>query len=316
VLDFAKIEAGKLTLSMEPVILGRVLEDSLKLIHPQSEERGVEVSCDMGTLGNYAVYADNTRLKQALLNLMSNAVKYNRETDGRVRISLQGLPEEKVRISVEDNGLGIPDASRDEVFQPFNRLGADRGAIEGSGVGLVITKQLVEMMGGSIDFLSREGEGSCFWIDIPIAKDGQLGVSQRAANAFSEKRRELLVTQRKRILYIEDNISNTRLFSKLIEKFEVLEVIVCTQPLVGIYTARTEVPDMIVLDINLPELDGYEVLEVLLKDPITQDIPVVALSANAMAVDIQKGGKAGFVDYLTKPIDVNRVIDVFNTHLA
>jgi PAS domain S-box len=314
VLDLAKIEAGKMTLSLEPVIPNRALDDCLKLVLPMAEERGIHISVDSGANGERPIFADNTRLKQALINLVSNALKYNRR-DGKVTISLEKIESSMMRISVQDTGKGIPEDKRDQVFQPFNRLNQELGAVEGSGVGLVITRRLVEMMQGRIDFTSVENVGSCFWIDLPLAGDGELSVSARAEDVFSSRRHELNIEGSRRILYIEDNPANTRLFAKIVDRFEQLSVSTVMEPLLGIYEARTAPPDLIVLDINLPDLDGYEVLEVLLNDTRTQNIPVVALSANAMSVDINKGMQAGFVDYLTKPVDVNRLIEVFNTHL-
>jgi len=314
VLDLAKIEAGRMTLSLEPVIPDRVLDDCFKLVQPLAEERGVTLIRQTGDLGERAIFADNTRLKQAIINLMSNAIKYNRE-NGSVTVALELSDSGAMRILVRDTGLGIPEDMRENVFEAFNRLNAECGAVEGSGVGLVITKRLVEMMQGSIDFTSVENVGTQFWLELPLAKEGEKGISARAEDAFSEKRQELLVEGDRRILYIEDNPANTRLFSKIIEKFPHLHVGTVMEPLVGIYEARTAPPDIIVLDINLPDLDGYEVLEVLKNDDRTKNIPVIALSANAMSLDIKKGLQAGFVDYLTKPVEINRLIEVFNKHL-
>jgi len=315
VLDLAKIEAGRLSLSLEPVIPSRVLDDCLRLVQPLAEERGIDVSLQLGSFGEMPVFADNTRLKQALINLICNAVKYNREA-GKVTIALEMASPDKMRILVRDTGLGIPAEHRAQVFEPFNRLSAECGSVEGSGVGLVITKRLVEMMQGTIDFSSVENVGTQFWIDLPIAREGEKGVSARAEDAFSAKCSELVVEGSYRILYIEDNPANTRLFEKIIDRFEQLSVTTVMEPLIGIYEARTAPPDIIVLDINLPDLDGYEVLEVLKNDERTKDIPVVALSANAMSMDVKKGLQAGFVDYLTKPVEVNHLIRVFNAYLS
>ncbi|WP_245792067.1 hybrid sensor histidine kinase/response regulator [Teredinibacter waterburyi] len=315
VLDLARIEAGKLTLSLEPVIPERVLDDCFRLLQPLAEERKVRLLRQGESLGQITLFADNTRLKQALINLISNAIKYNRVA-GEVVVSLEQPNSSHLRILIRDTGYGIPEDKHSQVFEPFNRLNADRGVIEGSGVGLVITKRLVEMMKGQIGFQSKDGAGSQFWIDLPIAKDGEMAVSIRADEAFSAKRRELQLSRRCKVLYIEDNPANTRLFEKIIARFEQLEVKTIMEPVLGLYEARTNPPDIIVLDINLPDLDGYEVLEILKSDALTSAIPVVALSANAMALDVKKGLGAGFADYLTKPVDVNRLIDVFNRHLT
>ncbi|SMF02423.1 PAS domain S-box-containing protein [Alteromonadaceae bacterium Bs31] len=311
VLDLAKIEAGRMSLSLEPVVPERVMSDCLKLLQPLAEDNGIQLSVELGTLGTTPIFADYTRLKQALINLASNAIKYNRK-NGKVVIALDRAGPEAMRILVRDTGHGIPESQQEHVFEPFNRLEAECGSIEGSGVGLVITKRLIEMMQGHIDFHSVENTGTQFWIELPLAKEGEEGVSALAEAAFSEKRTELTVQGDYRILYIEDNPANTRLFEKIIERFAQLSVTTAMEPLLGIYEARTAPPDIIVLDINLPDLDGYEVLEVLKNDTRTKDIPVVALSANAMSMDVHKGLQAGFVDYLTKPVEVNRLIAVFN----
>ncbi len=311
VLDLAKIEAGRMTLSLEPVVPERVLNDSLTLLKPLAEENDIELSVQLGELGATPIFADFTRLKQALINLGSNAVKYNRK-NGKVVIALELAGPDAMRILVRDTGYGIPEAQREQVFEPFNRLNAECGAVEGSGVGLVITKRLVEMMQGKLDYHSVVNTGTQFWVELPLAKEGEEGVSARAEAVLSEKRKELAVEGDFRILYIEDNPANTRLFEKIIDRFEQLSVTTVMEPLLGIYEARTAPPDIIVLDINLPDLDGYEVLEVLKNDARTKNIPVVALSANAMSIDVNKGLKAGFIDYLTKPVEVNRLIEVFN----
>lgn len=315
VLDLAKIEAGRMSLSLEPVVPNRVFDDCLRLVQPLAEKGSISVSCQPGMFGETPVFADYTRLKQALLNLLSNAVKYNRD-GGKVVVALELVGKETMRFRVRDTGVGIPAAYHDKVFEPFNRLSAECGAVEGSGVGLVITKRLIEMMQGKIAFISEQGVGSEFWVELPLAKEGDKGVADRADDVFLTKREELVIEGDRRILYIEDNPANTRLFAKIIDRFEQLTVSTVTEPLVGIYEARTAPPDLIVLDINLPDLNGYEVLEVLQNDDRTKCIPIVALSANAMSLDVKKGLQAGFVDYLTKPVDVNRLIQVFNEHLA
>lgn len=315
VLDLSKIEAGRMAVSLEPVHLTPLLEECLRLVAPLALERNVTVELDSLSDTCLPVFADNTRLKQALINLISNAVKYNVD-NGKVLISIANGANQTLRIRVKDTGRGIPEDRQAEVFEPFNRLNAEFGAVEGSGVGLVITKRLVEMMNGALGFESTPDEGSCFWIDLPLAGEGAKAVSALAEAVLANKRVELNIPDVRRILYIEDNPANTKLFEKIIDRFEMLKVRTVMEPLVGIYEARTTQPDLIVLDINLPDLDGYEVLQVLKNDSLTKRIPVVALSANAMSLDVNRGLEAGFADYLTKPVDVNQLIEVFNTLLA
>ena len=255
--------------------------------------------------------ADHVRVKQALLNLLSNAVKYNR-VGGEVEVLLSAQTEQQLRISVRDTGRGIPAQRQVEVFQPFNRLSAENSNVEGSGVGLVITKQLVEMMNGKLNFTSIEGTGTTFWMDFPMAT--QWNIENISSPVFN-KDYSLAVLQVKRrckVLYIEDNPTNIRLLQQIFTCYPQLELDIAEEAFLGIYKTRSQQPDLVILDINLPGMDGYQVLEVLKNDPTTREIPVIGLSANAMPYDIERGLSSGFYDYLTKPVDIHRLIDVFN----
>jgi PAS domain S-box-containing protein len=315
VLDLAKIESGKMTVSLEPVLASRVAIECFTLLQPQADARGISFYINLHNLESTYIIADNVRLKQALINLIGNAIKYN-SMGGEVELSFQLIENNQLRILVRDNGHGIADNRQGEVFQPFNRLNAEYSKIEGSGVGLVITKQLVEMMQGRLDFLSSEGVGTEFWIDLPLCsewnQDHLPGKSKQAQRAVAE----LSVQGVKKVLYIEDNPSNIRLLQQIFLRYPQLELDIAEEAFLGIYKARSQQPDVIILDINLPGMDGYETLSVLKRDPITSDIPVVGLSANAMPYDIERGKKAGFYDYLTKPVEIYQLIQTLNELLG
>ncbi len=310
VLDLAKIESGRMTFSLEPVLVSRVVAECFTLIKPQADTSSITLQANVKRLESTYVVADNVRLKQALLNLISNAVKYN-QVGGEVEVSLSERDGNCLRISVRDTGKGIPASRQDEVFQPFNRLNAEYSNVEGSGVGLVITKQLVEMMGGKLAFESTEGVGTEFWMDLPLSTEWNqdLVVSRREYEGAAERQPEALeLSEPRTILYVEDNPSNIRLMQQILSRYPQLTLEVAEEAFLGIYKARSEQPDVIILDINLPGMDGYEALSVLKRDPVTMDIPVVGLSANAMAYDVERGKKAGFYDYLTKPVEINHLV--------
>lgn len=318
VLDLAKIESGRLSLSIEPLSPVDLIQECLRLLKSQAEAKNVQLCLQTNNLTHQVLNADRVRLRQVFLNLIGNAVKYNRE-NGKVLINCSLEDSHYFRVSVEDTGKGIPQDRCGEVFQPFNRLGAELGNIEGSGVGLVITKQLIGHMGGHIDFTSEEGVGTKFWVELPIAesKPSEATVAEPLlpAQFASDQSLNLQVANKKRILYVEDNISNQRLVARLFDKYANLHLDLADDALRGLYLARTNHPDLILMDINLPGMDGYEALEVLKTDPSTRNIPVVAVSANAMSHDIDKGKSAGFAFYLTKPINLQQLMEVLNTLL-
>lgn len=311
VLDLAKIESGKMQTQLQPVLVARLLSDCFTLVKPQADARGIYLHANYHNLDHACVTADPVRLKQALLNLLSNAIKYNR-VGGEVEVTLAALHNNVLRISVRDTGTGIAPHRHDEVFQPFNRLHAEMSKVEGSGVGLVITKQLVEMMNGHIDFTSEYEEGTCFWVDLKRCGEAVDERPQGTPEVALEPAEELLYDTECRVLYIEDNPTNIRLMQQFFSRYRHCTLEVTEEPYLGIFRARSSVPDIIVLDINLPGLDGYEVLNVLQKDPITASIPVIGLSANVMSIDVQKGRDAGFYEYLTKPLQINQLVRVLN----
>ncbi len=314
VLDLSKVEAGRMSLLLEPVLASRVIKECFALVQPLAEIKGVRIDCVLNDFENTYIQADAVRFKQALLNLISNGVKYNRP-GGEVIINLflrQTSQGHFLRIEVRDSGLGIALHKQAEMFQPFNRLGAECSGIEGSGVGLVITKRLIEMMAGQISFASVENEGSTFLLDMPLVQEWSLPSRETGIIPPPERAQTLSVIGHYRILYIEDNPSNIRLMQQLFVRFKTLTLLVEEESFKGLYQARTTLPDVIILDINLPGLDGFDVLKVLQQDAATRDIPVLGLSANAMPRDIERGLDAGFNEYLTKPVELDRLIAALN----
>jgi Signal transduction histidine kinase len=319
VLDLAKIEAGRMGLSMEPVAPSRLLREVDSLLRSQADFRHIQLRLNLNGLDDVTVVADAVRLKQVLLNLVSNAVKYNRD-GGKVEIDCRKTDAGLFQIAVRDTGVGISQELQQHLFQPFNRLGAEGSAIEGSGVGLVITKQLVKKMGGVLGFRSEEGYGSTFWVEFPEytgqSIDEVANSYLRPASSISQEIPELEVSGNKRILYVEDNPPNQRLMEQLLARYPNLELTVADEPLRGIFLARTTQPDLVIMDINLPGMDGFEAVSILKQDEATSAIPVIALTANAMAQDVEKGKAFGFVYYLTKPVNLAALIDVFNELLG
>ncbi len=311
VLDLAKIESGKMTVSLEPVLVSRAITECITLVQPQADAKGIRLNVALNDFSAAYVVADHVRFKQALLNLLSNAVKYN-YVGGEVDVSLLPQEHQHLRIQVCDTGRGIPLHRQQEVFQPFNRLSAEGSNIEGSGVGLVITKQLVEMMHGKLDFSSTEGVGTSFWFDLPLAAEWNSDHLQHHIENDDYSPVQLLVKRSCKILYVEDNPSNIRLLQQIFSRYPQLQLDIAEEAFLGIYKARSQNPDLVILDINLPGMDGYEVLSVLKNDINTSAIPVVGLSANAMPYDIERGKNAGFYDYLTKPVNINQLLNVLN----
>jgi CheY-like chemotaxis protein/anti-sigma regulatory factor (Ser/Thr protein kinase) len=297
------------------VLVSRVIAECFTLVQPQADAKGIRLSTSLGDNLNSYIVADHVRFKQALLNLLSNAVKYN-HVGGEVEVALSSQQGQQLRIQVRDTGRGIPQHLQAQVFQPFNRLNAENSSIEGSGVGLVITKQLVEMMKGVLDFSSAEGVGTCFWIDLPLASEWNYEVQERRSESDAYVPASLLTKSQRKILYVEDNPTNIRLLEQIFARYPQLELDVAEEAFLGIYKARSNPYDIIILDINLPGMDGYDVLDVLKNDPHTSHIPIVGLSANAMPYDIERGRNAGFYDYLTKPVEIHRLIEVLNELLV
>ena len=313
VLDLAKVESGHIDLSIEPVEVCPVVEECLSLIQNQANKRQLRISHT--GMDGVQLRADRTRLKQVLLNLLSNAVKYNRE-GGSIDLSVEHPSEDFVRIRVTDTGPGIAPERLVELFQPFNRLDAENTEIEGSGIGLTITRRIVEMMGGSIQVESTPGKGSSFWIELPYEAntDGTQEPGKTATAAPAMHGEDILASQQT-VLYIEDNPSNIKLVAQLLARRKHIHLLTAHLPELGIELARSRHPMLILLDINMPGLSGYEVLNIIKADPVLKDTPVIAITANAMPGDIERGKAAGFDAYLSKPLDVESFYKLVDDYL-
>jgi signal transduction histidine kinase/ActR/RegA family two-component response regulator len=306
ILNLAQIEAGKLTLSVEPVALDEVLAECRIMMAPLSEKRDVRMLFPTST--GAIVDADRTRLSQVLLNLLSNAVKYNRE-HGTVVVDVARTAPDRVRVVVQDTGLGMQRAQLESLFQPFNRLGQETGKQEGTGIGLVLTRHLVELMGGSLGVDSAPGVGSVFWVELRAqalvdgaAKALPGAVDERESNAVEEARRTGTL-----VLYIEDNPASQLLVSSALAHRPDTRLLLASNGKEGLELARMKLPDVILMDNNMPVLSGSEAQALLKADPRTAGIPVIALTANAMPAAIARGLTAGFFSYLTKPVDIGEL---------
>ncbi|MBJ7221735.1 MULTISPECIES: ATP-binding protein [unclassified Brenneria] len=309
VLDLAKIESGVVSLSIEAVDLSALMRDCRQLIQPLAADRQITLCLDVPE--QLTVSADPVRFKQVLLNLLSNAIKYN-NAGGEVRIALE-TRQNGLRIAVVDTGNGIARERMGELFQPFNRLDEERGAIEGSGIGLVITRRLIDAMGGRIGVESVPGKGSRFWVELPLA-DPRLPPTE--ARPAAARPRPFIDGQRRHcILYIDDNPVNLKLVAQILDKLRHIQLVAMHTPEEGIEYAVTHQPDLILLDINLPGMDGYEVLALFKSHVRLRHVPVFAVSANVMPQDIERGMAAGFADYLTKPLDIGRFLASIDAHL-
>ena len=312
VLDLALIESGKLSISPEPISLNEVLGVCEDMIQPLADKNSIRIVFAQPD-NNYFVCADRTRFKQVMINLLSNAIKYNR-VGGSVEISTKTVSDSRIRISVQDTGEGLSADKLSQLFQPFNRLGQEAGLEEGTGIGLVVSKRLVELMDGEIGAQSTEGVGSVFWIELILTNEPELEAHQ-TEHAFIN--RVILPNEgQSTLLYVEDNPANLLLVKKLLERRTDISLFSTGNGTSGVEMARLLLPDVILMDINLPGISGIEAMQILATDSATAHIPIVAISANAMPRDIEKGLDAGFFRYLTKPIKVNELIDTLDVVLA
>ncbi|MDP2875361.1 MAG: PAS domain S-box protein, partial [Holophaga sp.] len=301
ILDLAKIESRQIPISREPVSLAQVVIECQSMIDLQAQQRGLTLKFPTFSQP-YFVEADRTRVKQVLLNLLSNAIKYNK-LHGAVEVECREHEPGRIRVSVRDNGAGLNSEDLAQLFQAFNRLGQETGSEEGTGIGLVVARQLVELMGGVIGVESTVGEGSVFWFELLAAEEphhpsnelGQLDIPSLKMPAG---------VHLQTLLYVEDNPANLNLVEQILVRHPGIRLLSAVDGSKGVALAKSALPDVILMDINLPGIDGYEALRLLRSDPITEHIPVIAVSANAMPRDIKRGLEAGFYRYITKPIMV------------
>jgi len=312
ILDLAQIESGMLALSREPTSLSEVIQECQAMIEAQGQKRGIKMTFPADGIP-YFVNADRTRLKQVVINLLSNAIKYN-EANGSVVVECAAGSPERVRVSVRDTGAGLPPEMLLQLFQPFNRLGQETGAEEGTGIGLVMCKRFVELMGGTIGVESTVGLGSVFWFELNADSAPQLRSDAGEIAAIVETPVEKDVTLRT-VLYVEDNPANLKLVEQLIARRRDMRLLSARDGALGVELARAHHPDVILMDINLPGISGIDALKILREDRETASIPVVAVSANAMPSDIEKGLLAGFFRYLTKPIRVDEFMSTLDEAL-
>jgi PAS domain S-box-containing protein len=313
ILDLALIESGKLSLSLEPVSLTEVLADCQAMIEPEAHKSGIQVLFPRPE-GTCVVVADRTRVKQVLLNLLSNAIKYNR-VRGRVDVRCEADASGRTRISVQDTGEGLSADKLSQLFQSFNRLGQETGNQEGTGIGLVTSKRLVDLMGGRIGVDSSVGVGSVFWFEFDSSAAPQPKAEPPYVSMTSARSAVSGAAQRT-LLCVEDNPANLLLVQRMLERRTDIRMLSANDGQRGVEMARAHQPDVILMDINLPGINGITALRILAEDAVTAHIPVVALSANAMRHDIEKGLQAGFFRYLTKPIKLTEFMNTLDAALA
>jgi signal transduction histidine kinase/ActR/RegA family two-component response regulator len=309
VLDLARLESGHVALYPKAVDLVQVIERSVSLSMPLARSRGIALITECETHGKLWVRADEIRLKQVLLNLISNAIKFNRD-DGHVTIDC-ACAQDKVRVEVLDTGPGLSREQCAILFRPFERLDADRAAIPGTGIGLAVAKEFIRLMEGKIGVDSKPGAGSAFWFELPVCEPEASGDKPTAGKPQSRlQRHDHEQAGQRRLLYIEDNQANAELVTRLFARRPQFCIRCAATPEEGLRIARREPPDLILLDLLLPGMSGYEVLDQLRERTATRQIPVVAVTAEAMPEARERGKQAGFAAYLTKPLNVERLLSV------
>jgi signal transduction histidine kinase/ActR/RegA family two-component response regulator len=312
ILDLALIESGKLALSLEPIALTEVMREIEAMIEPQAQRRDIRMTFPQFEVPLF-VQADRTRVKQIFINLLSNAIKYNK-VGGTVVVDYITSTPGRIRICVEDTGEGLTPDKLTQLFEPFNRLGKETGVDEGTGIGLTVSKRLVELMGGAIGAESAVGTGSVFWIELNLTADRQSAAITGEASVVA-KAQVHFDRSLDTMLYVEDNPANLMLVEDLVARRPDLRLLSAANGNLGIEFARAYQPALILMDINLPGISGIQALKILRADPVTAHIPVIALSANAIPRDIRKGLDAGFFRYLTKPIKVDEFMDTLDDAL-
>jgi len=313
VLDISTVESGKMDLSIELVDLVFIVDNAISISRSLADKNNISIEYQIIPDGNIFAEVDPLRFKQIVFNLISNAIKYN-EPNGSVVVSFEKLGDSKIRLGVKDTGHGIPDNKKDKIFKPFERFDMNSEHIEGTGIGLSISQKLIELMNGSIGFESVTGKGSFFYVDVPVSDKiplpGQLE-KQSGSVQLSLKKNKI-----KKVLYIEDIDLNVELVRQILAKRPRVELISASNALDGIGLAQSENPDLILMDINIPLMNGLSAFKKLKMEKETENIPVIAVTADAMDIDIKKALDMGFKSYITKPLNVSTFLDEVDKVLA
>jgi len=309
VLDITRIEAGHLSLSLESVNTVEAVNHAVDLVRPLAAQRGIEIEVGQPPSPDLQIHADRSRFAQILLNLLSNAVKYNRQ-NGRVTVWFEPVPEARLRVKVTDTGAGIPAGKLALLFNPFERLGAEQSDVEGTGLGLALARRLAEAMGGSVGVVSQVDRGSTFWIELALG-DGVAATVEAPRTAPAHNYHETNGV----VLYVEDNLSNVRLMERVLMHRPGVRLVHAPKGEDGLRLARDEHPGLIFLDLHLPDMSGEEVLRQLWEDPQIRNIPVAVLSADATPGHMRRLLASGAVEYLTKPLNITRVMNLLDERL-
>ncbi len=310
VLDLARIEAGNISISAEPVDLDEVVREVATTLEPMAQRLGVTLSHAHGSAAGLRIVADRTRLAQILMNFGSNAIKYNKPGGG---VTFKVTRDRTARVAVIDNGIGIPEDKRTKIFEPFHRAGQEAGPIQGTGIGLAISKRLAELMHGCVGFSTTTDQGSEFWVEIPIEQSPDRPI-EPVTHLIEES--PLVTGSRHKIIYIEDNPSNIAFMRELINDLAAIELLVAPTAEIGLELVRAHLPDVVIMDINLPGMSGIDATAQLARWSETKDIPVIALTAAALPKDAARGRDSGFYRYLTKPVKVQELMTVLEELLV
>ncbi len=317
ILELSKIESREITISLEPLEVGPVLDEALVLLKPIADQMGIEIHNELMGDEKLWVVGDRIRFKQVLMNLISNGIKYNRE-NGKIKIYGQIVSPISVKIFIEDTGMGLSKHMQSRIFTPFDRLGRENTEISGTGIGLTICKDLMDLMRGKIEVRSEEGEGTCMIVELPMGTEDKNKLGEYISEVDPEGEGFLNSEESGKytLLYVEDNPANLSLIDSIFSTQDEISLLKASDAKKGIQFAQIYQPDLILMDINLPGMDGVQALRELKQIEKTQNIPVIAISANAMTKDIDLVLSEGFIHYMVKPFDVGHLLKVVKQELG